>query len=454
MKKEEYLSEIYFCRKGRRKTAGIWIGFLLAVFSCLPIHVSAAQAEQSWPEGVEVEGETAIVMEASTGIVLYEKNIHMKRYPASITKIMTALLAIENSSLEEEVVFSKDAVFKTEGSGIARDVGEVMTMEQCLYALMLQSANECAYAIAEHVGGDYDTFIQMMNEKAEELGCQNTHFNNPNGLPDENHYTTVYDMALISREALKNDTFCKITGTKTYTIPPTNKHKEETYLTNDHKMLNEHKGPEYLYEGCIGGKTGYTTAARNTLVTFARRNDMTLICVVLNEKAGRQYLDTTALLDDCFEKFQMWNVAEQEKEAVLDEFRDQFPSKEDHKFILDPEGWVLLPKGADFTEASREIQAGSEDLNPAGVLIYTYGGRRAGGTDIILDRGAEAQRNAGKISVIPVKDAQIQKEKKAETGKIFLRILGLAVLLGAGAGVFYARNGSSGWKRFRRGRRY
>ncbi|MCI8482711.1 MAG: D-alanyl-D-alanine carboxypeptidase [Lachnospiraceae bacterium] len=403
-----------------------------------------------------METETAIVMEASTGTILYEKNIHMERYPASITKIMTALLAVENSSLEEEVVFSKDAVFKTEGSGIARDVGEVMTMEECLYGMMLQSANECAYAIAEHVGGDYDGFIQMMNQKAEELGCRNTHFNNPNGLPDEKHYTTVYDMALISRAALKNKTFCKIAGTKTYTIPPTNKHKEETYLTNDHKMLNEHKGPEYLYQGCIGGKTGYTSAARNTLVTFARRNEMTLICVVLNEKATKQYLDTAALLDDCFENFQIWNVAEHEKEEALDEFQNQFSSKdkEDHALILDSDGWILLPKGVDFTEASREILEGTEEGNPAGVFAYTYAGRKVGEADILIDRGVEAQNHAGKISVIPAKEEQMQKGRKAGIRKIFQIILGLAVLLGIGAGMFYFRNGSSyfRWMKARRDR--
>ena len=127
---------------------------------------------------------------------------------------MTALLAIENSDLDEEVVFSHDAVYKTEGSGIARDVDEVMTMEDSLYAMMLESANECAYAIGEHTGKGYDKFIKMMNDKAKELGCKNTHFNNPHGLPDDNHYTSVYDMALISKEALKNETFRIIANTK------------------------------------------------------------------------------------------------------------------------------------------------------------------------------------------------------------------------------------------------
>lgn len=287
-------------KKPGNGTKKMWICLLLGAVCFMQASLLPAQAAEVSPEEVGIAGGTAIVMEAYTGDILYEKNAHEEHYPASITKVMTALVAIENSSLEEEVTFSKDAVYKTEGSGIARDVGEVMTMEQCLYGLMLQSANECAYAIAEHVGNGYDTFISMMNEKAKELGCKNTHFNNPHGLPDEEHYTCCYDMALISKAAFQNETFRTITGTKEYTIPPTNKHKEETYLKNTHKMLTNYKGDECLYDGCIGGKTGYTSAAKNTLVTFAKRHDMTVICVVLNEDKSKQYSDTATLLDYCF----------------------------------------------------------------------------------------------------------------------------------------------------------
>lgn len=182
---------------------------------------------QYWPQGPEIQSSAGIVMELSTGLILYEKNINDVHYPASITKILTTLLAVENSSMDEVVTFSKDSVYNTEGSGIARDVGEEMTMEQCLYAVMLASANECAYAVAEHVAGDIHSFVDMMNERCASLGCKNTHFNNCNGLPDEQHYTSVYDMALIAREAFSNETFRIICGTKTYTIPFTNKHEDE-----------------------------------------------------------------------------------------------------------------------------------------------------------------------------------------------------------------------------------
>ena len=150
----------------------------------ITINPGKVQAADFWPEAPDVQSASAIVMEASTGTILYEKNSMDAHYPASITKIMTTLLALENGNLSDTVTFSSDAVYKTEGSGIARDVGEQMTLEQCLYAVMLESANECAYAVAEHIGGTMENFVSMMNQKAAELGCQNTHFNNPHGLQD------------------------------------------------------------------------------------------------------------------------------------------------------------------------------------------------------------------------------------------------------------------------------
>lgn len=405
------------------KKGKTWMCLLIGAMFFLQVNTVSVHAKAAWPEAPEIEGETAIVMEASTGTVLYEKNAHAEHYPASITKIMTALLAIENSSLEEEVVFSHDAVYKIEGSHIARDVDEVMTMEHCLYALLLNSANECAYAIAEHVGGDYDTFIRMMNEKAAELGCQNTHFNNPHGLPDETHYTSAYDMALISREALKSDTFRQIVGTQRYTIPPTNKHPEETYLRNTHMMFSTYKGSEYLYDGCIGGKTGYTDAARNTLVTFAERNGMTLICVVLSESLRKQYLDTMALFDYCFENFQLWNVKENEKFYTLDVIKDELTEHDNAFLLLDQNGCIVLPKTAVFTDASAEVVEDIESTKKAGSIAYTYAGHSVGGTDIVI-AGRKVPANLTKVTQV--------KEKAFNIKYILIGILIIIVLLGAG----------------------
>jgi len=218
---------------------------LVSVLAAVP---QRAQAEAYWPEGPQTDANSVIVMEVNTGTVLYEKKSHAKHYPASITKIMTVLLAIENCDMDEIVTFSADAVYKNEGdtSHIARDLGEELTVEQCLYAIMLESANECAYAVAEHVGqklgGDYQTFVDLMNERAAELGCTDTHFNNANGLPDEEHWVSAYDMALISAEAYKSEIFRTIAGTSSYTLPKTNKCDEEYPCHNHHKMIYPYRG--------------------------------------------------------------------------------------------------------------------------------------------------------------------------------------------------------------------
>ena len=416
-------------RKNRK-----WVGLLLGVVSLFQINILSVQAEEYWPEGPTVEGEAAIVMEASTGTVLYEKNADEQLYPASITKIMTALLAVENSSMDEQVTFSMDAVYKTEGSGISRDVDEVMSMKDCLYGLMLESSNECAYAIAEHVGGTYDNFVQMMNEKAAELGCTHTHFNNPHGLPDENHYTCARDMALISQEALKNETFRLITSTRRYTIPPTNKHAQETYLTNHHKMLNNWRGDStYLYDGCIGGKTGYTSVADSTLVTFAERDGMTLICVVMKEKAPGHYVDTTNLLNYCFENFQLWNVAENEQNYTSDKMENKIFAKEESFLSVDSQGFIVLPKAAAFTDAVPEVVEDTKAADKVGTIQYTYAGRNVGGADIKI--------NGAKVAQFPFDKAQTTNKKEKVVNinikYILIGILVAVILVGVGFGIYH-----------------
>jgi D-alanyl-D-alanine carboxypeptidase len=248
-----------------------------------------------------VEAESAVVMDVASGRVLYGKKEKEQHYPASITKIMTGWLACEYGHLDEEIVFSHDAVYKTDGSSIWREEGEIITVEQAIYALMLNSANDCAYALAEQVsGGDYKAFIQRMNDRAKSLGCLNTHFSTPHGLPDETHVTTAYDMGLIAGAAIKNELFRKVVGTTKYIIPETNLHPEEkTYLFNHHKMIFP-KSSKY-YEPVIGGKTGFTNAAGNTLVTFAERDGVMLVCVVMKDNNPGHYVDTRALLDYSFE---------------------------------------------------------------------------------------------------------------------------------------------------------
>ena len=357
------------------------LGMILLTGSmCIPVY-----AAEYWPEGPEVVSPNVIVMEASTGTVLYDCDSLEAHYPASITKIMTTLLALENGNLSDMVTFSDDAINNTEGSGIARDYGEQMTLEQCLYGVMLESANECAYAVAEHVGGTVENFVDMMNAKAKELGCTNTHFANPHGLQDENHYTTAHDMALIAQAAYQNETFRIIIGTKMYTIPPTNKHAEETVLRNHHDMLCTYHNAnrKYLYPYCVGGKTGYTATANSTLVTYAEKDGMTLICVVMNTQSPNQFIDTVNLFDYAFDNFQVLNVAENDTNYSAETTVDNGNLDNIAPFVeLDKDAVIVLPKTAEFSDTSSSVEYNDSDPEIAGSITYTYAGRNVGKADI------------------------------------------------------------------------
>lgn len=238
----------------------IIITFLLPLF---PQKVSAAPG---------VSARSAIVMEATSGRVLFEKNGREQLPMASTTKIITALVALEQGKADEKIRISSSAA-GVEGSSMYLEAGEVMTLEELLYGLMLSSGNDAAVAIAEQFGGT-EKFVTLMNQKAKDTGAKNTHFENPNGLPHENHYSTAYDMALLTREALKHPDFAKIVSTKSYSISGAEKSYPRT-LTNHNKLLR-------MMDDCIGVKTGFTKAAGRCLVSAVKRSGMTLICVTLN----------------------------------------------------------------------------------------------------------------------------------------------------------------------------
>lgn len=251
----------------------------------------------NWPQGPAIYAESGILVDLDTQEILYSKNIDKQLYPASITKVMTTLVAIESSSPEEPVTFSQHALDSIEwdSSNIGCCLNETLTMEQCWYAMMLNSANEVCCGVAEHISGSIEAFVEKMNQKAAELGCTNTHFSNPNGLPDETHYTTAHDMALIANAAYQNETFRQVFSTRQYEIPPTPQYTETRYLYNHHKMMQP--DTEYYYEGCLGGKTGYTETALNTLVTIASRNGKNLLCVTMRTQGRQVYTDTASLFD-------------------------------------------------------------------------------------------------------------------------------------------------------------
>lgn len=252
-----------------------------------------------------ISAAAAVVIDAETGIVLFEHNKDEKNYPASTTKIMTALLAIENSggNYSSRVNFSHNAVFSIEpgSSNIAMNEGESLSLDDALYGLLLASANEVANALAEDVSGTVENFAEKMNARAAEAGAVNTHFTNPHGLPDEEHYTTAYDMALIMREAVKQPKFVEVISTQRHDIMPTELQPEVRVLNNTHRMIWPHTS--YYNEWVVGGKTGFTDDAQHTLVTYARKGDISLITAVMHAETWAHYTDTAALLEYGFEQF-------------------------------------------------------------------------------------------------------------------------------------------------------
>lgn len=258
---------------------------------------------QGWPQASDISSTAAIVMETSTNTVLYSKNADQALYPASAVKVMTCLMALENSSLDDQVTMTATGVSGVTdgGANISAQLDEVFTMEQCLYAIMVASANDIALQVAEHISGSVEDFVAAMNTRAQELGCTNTVFTNPTGLPDENQHTTAHDMALIMEAAMTNDTFRTIAQTTSYTIPATNVSGGDRVLTNNFTMINS--SSDSYYEPCIGGKEGYTEASGSTLVCEASKNNMKLVCVVLNGASGVTDDEAIALLNYGFDNF-------------------------------------------------------------------------------------------------------------------------------------------------------
>ena len=263
-----------------------------------------------WPQGPDITSTAAVIMEDSTNTTLYAKNMEQVLYPGATVKVMTTLLALENTQLSDQVTMTATGVSGVTdgGANISAQIDEVFTVEQCLYAIMLASANDVALQLAEHIGGSVDGFVQMMNARATELGCTNTVFTNPTGLPDENQHTTAHDMALIMKAAADNESFQTIASTASYTIPATNVSGGDRVLTNNFSMLTNTNAAYYQY--CTGGREGYTEASGSTLVCSAQKNGITLIAVVLQGTSGTTATEAASLLNYGFDNFNMLSLGD------------------------------------------------------------------------------------------------------------------------------------------------
>lgn len=387
----------------------------------------------NWPSGPAIRAQSAILLEANTGTILYAKNIHQKSYPASTTKLMTCLLAAENAEMNETVRFSHDAVFSIESgsSNIGIDPGQSMPMEECLYGILVASANEVANGVAEHIAGDMDSFADMMNEKATALGCNNTHFVNAHGLYDDEHYTTAYDLALIACAFFDNELLSKVGNTASYHFEATDSQPDDFIVRNKHKLITG----EIACDGIKGGKTGYTDEARQTLVTCAEKNGMKLICVVMVEETPDQFQDTVKLFDYGFANFTVTNVSENETDFRIDgidSFHDTYDvfGNSDYLLALNENSYIILPKTLDFTDVSSRVSYENLTDKEMARILYSYEGVSLGVASVNLSAAhstaasGSLRESVAKTSVL---DAIIEADP--ETNTIYINIKYVLIII-------------------------
>ena len=372
----------------------------------------------SWPEGPWVNAESAILMDMDTGAVLYAKNAYKEQYPASITKLMTVLTALEYIQPGDKVEFSNESVeFLEPGdASIGMRPGEIIDMKDALYAVLLASANEVSYAVAESVGkqylgGGFDEFIDRMNEKAKEIGCLNSHWVNANGLHDDLHYTSAYDMAIIASEIYKEPLFNEIMQEFEHRVPPTNLEEETRVFQQNHKMTWENG--MYYYEYCKGGKTGFTDQAQTTLVTLADDGNMKLAAVLLYDRGGHAYEETRSLFDYGYDNFSKVKVSEVEKNT-------------DIKYYKDDNVAFTLPSGVTADKFKKEYNVLGSD-NCEAKVTYSYNGNPMGTFVVGLTTSAYKEITGEDAPEVVEAKNKEQKEKDAAVKKTIMIAVGVVI---------------------------
>ncbi len=390
-----------------------------------------------WPAGPEIGAESAILMEVNSGTVLYSKNIHAKLYPASITKILTALIVAEKCDMNEMVTFSSDAIHSInwrEDANMGINVGDSITMEQCLYGLLVGSANEVAYAMAEHIcgAGNASAFSDLMNAKAKELGCTDSNFITPNGIHDENHYTSAHDMALIAQAFFSNEMLAKMSITTSYHVPQTaTQPREDMIVWAKSKLL---PGKEYEYEHLVGTKTGYTDDARQTLVSCAEKDGMKLVCVILKEETPAQFTDTIELFNYGFDNFYAASVAENDTNYSIDTSgffstgTDFFGS---NKPILqiDPDAYIVIPDTVDFMEVNSSLTYDNLEPDEIARINYSIHSIPVGSASLIPIRETPVTFDFGTTPQIVDTPVQEDDTVYINVKNVLVAVMALAILL-------------------------
>ncbi|MCQ2521302.1 MAG: D-alanyl-D-alanine carboxypeptidase [Lachnospiraceae bacterium] len=397
-----------FFHRQNKKNVLSWLLLCSFLFSFLfSIHANAtstddliAQAEDrkkervetneipGWPQGPAIGAASAVLMDADSGTILYGKNVDQKLFPASTTKLLTCILVAENCDMDEMVTVSQTAIDNKgrNGSNMALVAGEQLTVAELLHGVLINSANEACNALAEHVSGSIEAFVELMNQRAAELGCTNSHFVTPHGYHDEDHYCSAMDLAIIGKEFFSHDELCRISLLLSYHIEADDGHNhEEHYLGSHNKML---PGCSYYYEGLLGSKTGYTDVARQTLVSCAENNGVRLICVIMKEESPDQFADTDNLFAYGFNNFTSYKVTEQETRFQVghtDFFNssgDLFGSTQPLLSVKDTSS-VVLPNGVSFDETTASLQYDHTNGSTVAHILYTYNGAPVGDGEIV-----------------------------------------------------------------------
>lgn len=359
---------------------------LLSILLACQLFITTAYAKPDWPTDTGVQAESGIVIDMDSDTVLFGQNIHVGYPPASITKILTALLVLENCELDEIVTFSQSAVNNVEsdsGNKTGVVAGDKLTVEDCLYSLMLVSSNQTANALAEHVAGSISVFVDMMNAKLAELGCEESHFDNPSGLNGDTQYVSAYDMAKIASAAYQNEDLIQINSTTYHKIAPTTNNPEGFTIKNEHRLvITEDETSEFYYPPAVAGKTGYLIAAGNTLVTYAEQDGRRQVAVILKGQPRQYFVDCKELLAFGFRNFTNVEIAEYESRYVTGDGPVELDgvTYKSSDLMVEPGAVVTLPNGSTFEDAEISLGALPENHpdNAVAQLTYTYNDRVIG----------------------------------------------------------------------------
>ncbi|MBQ8639248.1 MAG: D-alanyl-D-alanine carboxypeptidase [Lachnospiraceae bacterium] len=359
---------------------------LQSVFAATKAEIDtySAHIPELFADAPELASESAILVDIDSGAIIYAKNPTRSMYPASTTKLMTAYLTLKYCQLDDIVTYSKKAILSLEpgSSHIGLKAGESLTVEDSLYGLLLPSANEAANGLAEHVSGSISAFANLMNEEAASLGCVNTNFANANGLHDPNHMTCAYDLYLIMEACIRQNDFIRIASDTAYMRYADDVLNKDIPMGTTNQFLK--KDSEFYDKTVICGKTGWTEQAGRCLVTYAIRNDMNLICVVMNSKSPNQYTDTQLLLNYAERNFQSVRPYDQDTQLNTDSLRADTPLgiSEDTVSLmeLDASSRILLPNSVTFSDLTRKM---TENADGSHTITYKLDGYPLGTVNLI-----------------------------------------------------------------------